>query len=95
MAQGMVFPQTNRPQDVNVSLIRIANMNNKDIDMMQQEVARIKNQQDELNDRFQTQLKRWQNYRESYQAIINAFHLLNGTMSYEDFVANMPGYTGN
>lgn len=94
MAQGMVFPQTNRPQDVNVSLIRIANMNNKDIDMMQQEVARIKNQQDELNDRFQTQLKRWQNYRESYQAIINAFHLSNGTMSYDDFVANMPGYTG-
>ena len=95
MAQGLVFPQTNRPQDVNVSLIRIANMNNKDIDMMQQEVNRIETQQQELKDRYDSQLKRWQNYRESYDAIVHAFHLSNGTMTYDDFVANMPGFMGN
>lgn len=95
MGQGLVFPQTNRPQDVNVSLIRIANMNNKDIDMMQQEVNRIETQQQELKDRYDSQLKRWQNYRESYDAIVHAFHLSNGTMTYDDFVANMPGFMGN
>ena len=61
MAQGLVFPATNRPQDVNVSLIRIASMNNKDIDNMKLEVSRIKDQQTELQQRFDSQLKRWQN----------------------------------
>lgn len=94
MAQGLVFPQTNKPQDVNVSLIRIASMNNKDIDLMQQEVERIEKQQEELNERYQSQLKRWQNYKESYQAIVNQFHLNNGAVSYNDIVAAFPGYTG-
>jgi hypothetical protein len=95
MAQGMVFPQTNRPQDVNVSLIRIANMNNKDIDMMQQEVTRIKNQQDELKKSFDIQVKRWQNYRESYDATTKMFSLLNGTLTYDEIVKTFPGYAGD
>lgn len=92
MAQGLVFPATNKPQDVNVSLIRIASMNNKDIDNMKLEVSRIKDQQNELQQRFDSQLKRWQNYKESYDAITRMFSLLNGTMTYNEVVHMMPGY---
>ena len=70
MAQGLVFPATNRPQDVNVSL----------------------DQQTELQQRFDSQLKRWQNYKESYDAITRMFSLLNGTMTYNEVVHMMPGY---
>jgi hypothetical protein len=91
MAQGMVFPQTNRPQDVNVSLIRIANMNNKDIDMMQQEVKRMEGKQTDLNKAYNSQIKRWQNYRETYDAVVNMYSLLNGSLTYEDIVKSFPG----
>jgi hypothetical protein len=92
MAQGMVFPQTNRPQDVNVSLIRIANMNNKDIDMMQQEVKRMEGKQTDLNKAYNSQIKRWQNYRETYDAVVNMYSLLNGSLTYEDIVKSFPGF---
>lgn len=80
MAQGLIFPQTNDPKDVNVSLIRIASMNNKDIDAMQNELKHVKSQQDNLKAIYDSQFKRWQNYRESYEAIIKMFSLANGTL---------------
>lgn len=92
MAQGMVFPQTNRPQDVNVSLIRIANMNNKDIDTMQQEVKRMEGKQTDLNKAYNSQIKRWQNYRETYDAVVNMYSLLNGSLTYDDIVKSFPGF---
>ena len=92
MAQGMVFPQTNRPQDVNVSLIRIANMNNKDIDTMQQEVKRMESKQADLNKAYNSQIKRWQNYRETYDAVVNMYSLLNGSLTYEDIIKSFPGF---
>lgn len=88
----MVFPQTNRPQDVNVSLIRIANMNNKDIDTMQQEVKRMEGKQADLNKAYNSQIKRWQNYRETYDAVVNMYSLLNGSLTYEDIIKSFPGF---
>lgn len=88
----MVFPQTNKPQDVNVSIIRIANMNNKDIDMMQQEVKRMESKQADLNKAYNSQIKRWQNYRETYDAVVNMYSLLNGSLTYNDIAKSFPGY---
>ena len=90
----MIFPQTNKPKDVNVAMIRVASENNKEIELMQQQVASLQEHQEELKARFKSQVTRWQSYRESYEATVRLFHLLTGTLSYDDIVASFPGYEG-
>ena len=88
----MIFPVSNRSRDVNTAMIRIAAMNNEDIDFMQQEVKRLQGRQDELNARFDSQKTRWQKYRESYRMLLNMFNMLQGNMDYEDLIPSLPWY---
>lgn len=75
-------------------MIRVAQMNNKDIDAMTAEVSRLESRQDELQARYASQVRRWKNYREAFDAIMIQFKVNQGALPEDELAQLLPGFTG-
>lgn len=87
----MIVPLTNKASDVNVALVRIASMNNADIDEMNKQVTNMKERETELQARFKSQQRRWRNYKATYDSIFVQASVLGGAAKKEDLLPLLPG----
>lgn len=90
----MIVPLNNDAKSVNTAMLRIAQMNNKDIDYMSAQIADMKVRQSEMEARADTQKKRWKNYRASFDAIMVQFRVHQGAITSDELSQLLPGYTG-
>lgn len=86
----MIYPLDTDPKSVNTAMIRIADENNKDIDLMKNEIARMRENQTEIEDRYKTQVSRWERYRTAYEATLNSYNVQNGNMTIEKIIELFP-----
>lgn len=77
----MIYPLSLEPNDVNSTLIRIADQHNADIDTMTANINSMKKTEEELRDRYASQATRWENYQEAYKDTLNAFYAQMGTLN--------------
>lgn len=87
----MIVPLTNKASDVNVALVRIASMNNADIDEMNKQVTNMKERETELQARFKSQQRRWRNYKATYDSIFVQASILGSAAKKEDLLPLLPG----
>lgn len=86
----MIYPLSTEPNDVNTAMIRIADENNKDIDLMKDEINRMRQSQKEIEERYKTQIDRWERYRRAYEATINSFQIQANVTNLTDITNTFP-----
>jgi predicted nucleic acid-binding protein len=83
----MIYPMSMNPSEINATMVRIADEHNADIDIMTDQINKMRASQQEISDRFESQQRRWDNYQASYKDTLNAFYAQTGKVTENDLLS--------